>query len=31
MDLVYDDFAIFISADRRTAEKIVKESGYQPQ
>jgi tripartite-type tricarboxylate transporter receptor subunit TctC len=31
MDLVYDDFASFISADRRTAEKIVKESGYQPQ
>jgi tripartite-type tricarboxylate transporter receptor subunit TctC len=31
MDLRYEAFARFISADRLIAERIVKESGHQPQ
>jgi len=31
MDMKYEDFASFISADRHVAERIVKETGLQPQ
>ena len=31
MDIIYGELASFINEDRRSAERIVKESGYQPQ
>jgi tripartite-type tricarboxylate transporter receptor subunit TctC len=31
LDLKYDDFARFLQDDIRSAERLIKEAGYQPQ
>jgi len=31
LDLKYDDFARFLHDDIRSAERLIKEAGYQPQ